>query len=46
MAEGLRGHEVQFVRRDLRPWEEFASFIKDDTTEWHDVITKAGVSLN
>ena len=25
--------------------EEFASFIKDETTKWHDVITKAGVSL-
>lgn len=25
--------------------EEFAVFIKDEATKWHDVITKAGVSL-
>jgi tripartite-type tricarboxylate transporter receptor subunit TctC len=25
---------------------EFAAFIKDETTKWHDVITKAGVSLH
>jgi tripartite-type tricarboxylate transporter receptor subunit TctC len=26
--------------------EEFATFIKEETAKWHDVITKAGVSLN
>jgi tripartite-type tricarboxylate transporter receptor subunit TctC len=26
--------------------EEFAMFIKAESAKWHDVITKAGISLN